>query len=121
VRYVDVATALKALKAGQVAAVAGARGAGVTFPDPAYRVLPDDIFLALLGPFVAVNNEAGVCYLSDYIEASKKSGLIQQAITRITSPPFPFLPGFVIPGPMTTCEHGNAGRDNSDGESRLRR
>jgi polar amino acid transport system substrate-binding protein len=121
VRYVDVGTALNALKAGQVAAVAGARGAGVTFPDPAYRVLPDDIFLALLGPFVAVNNEAGVCYLSDYIEASKKSGLIQQAITRITSPPFPFLPGFVIPGPMTTCEHGNEGSDNSDGESRLRR
>jgi polar amino acid transport system substrate-binding protein len=121
VRYVDVGTALNALKAGQVAAVAGARGAGVTFPDPAYRVLPDDIFLALLGPFVAVNNEAGVCYLSDYIEASKKSGLIQQAITRITSPPFPFLPGFVIPGPMTTCEHGNEGNDNSDGERRLRR
>jgi hypothetical protein len=121
VRYVDVATALKALKAGQVAAVAGARGAGVTFPDPAYRVLPDDIFLALLGPFVAVNNEAGVCYLSDYIEASKKSGLIQQAITRASSPPFKPLVGDVIPGPMTTCEHGNEGSDSSDGESRLRR
>jgi ABC-type amino acid transport substrate-binding protein len=105
--YPDAATALKALKAGQVTAAAVGRPAGISNPDPAYRALPDDIFLALLGPFVAVNNEAAACYLSDYIEESKKSGLIQQAITRASAPPFQPLVGDMIPGPMATCEGGD--------------
>jgi polar amino acid transport system substrate-binding protein len=113
--YLDAATALKALKAGEVTAVAAGRPNN---PDPAYRALPDDIFVAFLGPFVAVINEAAVCYLSDYIEGSKKSGLIQQAITRASAPPFKPLVGDVIPGPMATCEHGDDENDTGDRERR---
>ena len=116
--YPDPATALKALKAGQVTAAAAGRPAGASNPDPAYRALPDDIFVAFLAPFVAVNNEAAVCYLSDYIEGSKKSGLIQQAITRASAPPFNPLVGDVIPGPMATCEHGDDENDTGDRERR---
>ena len=116
--YPDPATALKALKAGQVTAVAAGRPAGASNPDPAYRALPDDIFLALLGQFVAVNNKAAVCYLSDYIEGSKKSGLIQQAVTRASTPPFAPLVGDVIPGPMATCEHSDDENDTGDHERR---
>jgi polar amino acid transport system substrate-binding protein len=116
--YPDPATALKALKAGQVTAAAAGRPAGASNPDPAYRALPDDIFVAFLGPYVAVNNEAAVCYLSDYIEGSKKSGLIQQAITRASAPPFNPLVGDVIPGPMATCEHGDDENDTGDRERR---
>jgi polar amino acid transport system substrate-binding protein len=116
--YPDPATALKALKAGQVTAAAAGRPAGASNPDPAYRALPDDIFVAYLGPFVAVNNEAAVCYLSDYIEGAKKSGLIQQAITRASALPFKPLVGDVIPGPMATCEHGDDETDTGDRERR---
>ena len=98
--------ALKALLAGQIDAVASGRPSLTTFVTTGpgkgkYRVMPDNIFYAMLAPFMHLNHVDGVCYLRDYIEAAKTSGLIYQVLNRITPPVFPS--GSIVAPAMPTC------------------
>ena len=98
--------ALKALLAGQVDAVASGRPSLTTFVTTGpgkgkYRMMPDNIFYAMLAPFMHLNNAEGACYLGDYIEAAKTSGLIYQTLNLITPPVFPS--GSIVAPAMPTC------------------
>ena len=98
--------ALTALLAGQIDAVASGRAALTTFVTTGpgkgkARIMPDNIFYAMLAPFMYLNNADGVCYVRDYIEAAKTSGLIYQALNRITPPVLPS--GSIVAPAMPTC------------------
>ena len=98
--------ALNALLAGQVDAAASGRPALTTFVTTGpgkgkARIMPDNIFYAMLAPFMHLNNADGICYLRDYIEAAKTSGLIYQALNLITPPVFPS--GSIVAPAMPTC------------------
>jgi ABC-type amino acid transport substrate-binding protein len=90
----------------QIDAVASGRAALTTFvttgagKDKA-RILPDNIFFANLAPFMHLNNPDGVCYLSDYLEAAKTSGLVLQALSRIT--PSVLDTGSTVSPALPTC------------------
>ncbi|TMA29620.1 MAG: HYR domain-containing protein [Deltaproteobacteria bacterium] len=84
-------TGQDALLAGEIDALASGRVGLITFAAAPsskgkVRVLPDDIFYANLAPFMHLNNADGLCYLNDYLEAAKTSGLVLQALTRIAQP-----------------------------------
>src|SRR5207302_10160716 len=81
------AGAQTALLAGAIDAVASGRTALTTFANvnsSKVRILPDNIFYAMLAPFMHLNNAEGGCYLSDFLEAAKGSGLIVAALCRTT-------------------------------------
>jgi len=93
-----------ALLNGTIDAVASGRAGLITFAaaNPTkVRVLPDNIFYANLAPFVHLNNADGACYLSDYLEAAKTSGLVLQALTRIT--PSVLANGSIVESALPIC------------------
>jgi len=93
-----------ALLNGQIDALASGRAGLTTFVAAnatKLRILPDNIFYAHLAPFMHLNNADGVCYLSDYLEAAKTSGLVLQALSRIT--PSVLANGSIVEPALPTC------------------
>jgi ABC-type amino acid transport substrate-binding protein len=93
-----------ALLNGQIDALASGRASIITFVaanSTKLRALPDNIFYAHLAPFTHLNNADGVCYLGDYLEAAKTSGLVLQALTRIT--PSVLANGSLVAPALPTC------------------
>jgi polar amino acid transport system substrate-binding protein len=74
---------------------------------PGVRILPDNIFFAELAPFMGPNHEDAVCYMKNYIEAAKRSGLVAQTLARISPPPA----GSTVAPPEPRCCDENGDRD----------
>jgi hypothetical protein len=99
---VQSTAAFNLLKAGQVDAVATGRSGEQMFIDTSWpgqgRVLPENIFVAQLAPFMQQGNADALCWLGDYVEAAKTSGLLAQAIARAGIPL-----GLSVPAPSRGC------------------
>ena len=98
------AGAQTALLAGTIDAVASGRTALTTFANQnstKVRILPDNIFYAMLAPFLHRNNPDGVCYLNHFLEAAKASGLVLQALSRTN--PSVLAGGSKVADPMPIC------------------
>jgi len=103
VRTVDTPAAFQLIRDGLVDAVAAGRAAEVMFVESMWqgqgRVLPDNFFVPELGPFMHLKNPDGVCYLTDYVEGAKKSGLLAEAIARSGT-----TIGRIVPAPLPACQ-----------------
>src|SRR5258707_1261842 len=81
--------ALVLIKNGAADVIGTGRASEVSFIKTSWpgqgRVLSDNIFVAGLAPFMHLNNPDGVCYLTNYVERAKNSGLLAQAIARSNS------------------------------------
>ena len=102
-RFSNNNNAFSALKSGQAQAFAIGR-AGATMFNTTWgpgngRILPDNYTLIVQYPFMRNTNADAICYLTDYIEAAKTSGLLTEALAR--SPP-PTI-GRVAPAPLPGC------------------
>jgi polar amino acid transport system substrate-binding protein len=102
---VRTATPLVDLRAGLVDAAGTGRAVEVAFIDSSWqgqgRVLPDNFYVPELGPFMRLGNPEGVCYLTNYVEGAKKSGLLAEAIARSDQ-----RIGLVLPAPLRGCDQG---------------
>lgn len=94
VRFPTVAEALTAVQQGTVDAFAGGRDTALAFlPQmPGGRVLPDTLATFYLGIGVGLDRSEALAYLNAFVERAKRSGLIQEAISRaaltgVTIPP----------------------------------
>ncbi len=96
VRFPTVPDALAAVRQGAVDAFAGARDTALGFlPQmPSGRVLPDDFATFYLGMNVSPGRPAALAYLNEFVERAKRSGLIQEAVSRAG------LVGVTIPPPL---------------------
>ncbi len=96
VRFPTVPEALGAVRQGAVQAFAGARDTELGFLGqmPSGRVLPDDSATFYLGINVSPSSPAALGYLNEFVERAKRSGLIQEAISRAG------LVGVTIPPPL---------------------
>jgi len=107
---VQSTAAFNLLKDGKVDAVATGRSGELNFIDTMWpgqgRVLPENIFVAGLGPFMHQGNPDAVCWLTDYIEAAKASGLLAQAIARTN-----ITIGLAVPAPLPGCAPAARCRD----------
>jgi polar amino acid transport system substrate-binding protein len=84
---------------------------------PGVRILPDNIFFAELAPFMGPNQRRhgdAVCYLKNYIEAAKTSGLIAKALARITPPP---VGSIVAPAKPRCCKNNNCDENDDQGDN----
>jgi len=118
-RFANNNDAFNALKNGQVDAFAIGR-AGATMFNANWgagngRILPDNYTLIVQYPFMKNSNGDGICYLTDYIEAAKTSGLLTQALARSPPPTIgraapPSLPGC---SPNARCHDVIVSADNS--------
>jgi ABC-type amino acid transport substrate-binding protein len=105
-----------ALLAGGIDALASGRAANAAFVNAnptKVRMISENIFYAMLAPFMHLDDEDGVCYLNTYIEAAKTSGLINQTLARITPPVLPN--GSIVAPAMPTCAR-RSDEDDSDGD-----
>jgi polar amino acid transport system substrate-binding protein len=95
VRFPTVPEALTAVQQGTVDAFAGARDTALGFlPQmPGGRVLPDAFATFYLGLSVGVDRSDALEYLNTFVERAKRSGLIQEAVSRAG------LTGVTIPPP----------------------
>jgi hypothetical protein len=87
---------------GCVEAAAGGRTGLTSFVASQYpggRVLDDTLVDIETAPYVHPNNEDARCYLTEYIEAAKESGLLFQAWSRLT-PAQQFGTGVAPPHPL---------------------
>ncbi len=96
------------LKDGAVDAVGTGRAGELMFISTMWqgqgRVLPDNIFVANLAPFMHQGNADAVCWLSDYVEGAKASGLLAQANARLNGT----IPGLIVPAPLPGCPTSTA-------------
>jgi len=103
VRTVDNPAAFQLITEGLVDAVGTGRGAEVAFIESSWqgqgRVLPDNFYVPGLGPFMHLKNPDGVCYLTNYVEGAKNSGLLAEALIRSGS-----VIGRIVPAPLPGCE-----------------
>ena len=112
--------ATNAVLQGQIDAAASGRAALTAFVTSGLgkgkaRIMPDNIFYAMLGPFMHLNNEDGVCYLRDYVDAAKTSGLIYETLNRINVLPSGSIvaPGLPTCSPIAKCQNVTVPADNS--------
>lgn len=84
VRFPTVPEALAAVQQGVVQAFAGARDTELGFLSqmPSGRILPDDFATFYLGMNVGADRPDALAYLNEFVEGAKRSGLIQEAISR---------------------------------------
>jgi polar amino acid transport system substrate-binding protein len=96
VRFPTVPEALAAVQQGRVDAFAGARDTALTFLSqfPGGRVLPDAFATFYLGVNVGFDRPDALAFLNAFVERAKRSGLIQEAISRAG------LTGVIIPPPL---------------------
>lgn len=115
VRAVNNDAALQLIKDGLVDAVGTGRASEIAFIRSSWpgqgRVLRDNIFVAELGPFMHLNNPDGVCYLSDYVEGAKASGLLAEAICRSNS-----RIGRTVPARLPSCGEHDEDNDHDQGD-----
>jgi polar amino acid transport system substrate-binding protein len=99
------AAAMNLVKAGTVTATANGRAAESNFVAASWpgqgKVLPDTLFVEALAPFVASTAPLAQCYLKDFVESARTSGLLQLIIDR-TGPPATRV-GRVVPAAEATC------------------
>ena len=69
-------------RGGQTVFQLGNPGPWPTSPDGG-RVLDETLILAALSPFIAPNNPDALCYLDEYLEAARRSGMLQALIDRL--------------------------------------
>ena len=78
------------VKAGTVTVVANGRAGELNFIAQSWpgqgKVLPDTLFVEAVGPFVSSVHPLAQCYLDDYVESARSSGLLQLTIDRTGAP-----------------------------------
>lgn len=111
VRFITNPLAFNALKNGQVNVTAAGRPALANFIISSWttngvakgRTLVPNLFVANLGPVMHQGSPDAICYLSDFVEGAKASGLIQQAIKRTVTNANPSTAGRLVAPPQPTC------------------
>jgi polar amino acid transport system substrate-binding protein len=96
VRFPTVTEALTAVQQGTVDAFAGGRDTALGFlPQmPEGRVLPDTLATFYLGISLGLDRSDALTYLNVFVERAKRSGLIQEAVSRAG------LTGVMVPPPL---------------------
>ena len=93
------------VKAGTVTATINGRAGLVNFVASSWvgqgKVLPDTLFVTSLAPFVPSTRSQALCYLNDFVESARSSGLLQLAIDRTGAPATRV--GRVVPAAQATC------------------
>jgi ABC-type amino acid transport substrate-binding protein len=78
------------VKAGTVTVVANGRAGALNFIAQSWpgqgKVLPDTIFVESLAPFTSSAHPLAQCYLDDFVESARSSGLLQLIIDRTGAP-----------------------------------
>jgi ABC-type amino acid transport substrate-binding protein len=93
------------VKAGTVTVAANGRAGALNFITQSWagqgKVLPDTIFVESLAPFTSSTQPLARCYLDDFVESARRSGLLQLAIDRTGAPATRI--GRVVPDAGQAC------------------